>query len=142
MKHLSHLLQYTMSLVRALQAIDLLAAHHVAGFVAYVLTKLDPARLMYTSFKIEGQRASIVDIASILEMSIEPVEEVPSPEFPLAGFFQEYFETGKGAIDPRDPAEGKEGKEEKGGNSNHLWENHHWKMISEVLPKSSSSLHA
>ncbi|KAG6903358.1 hypothetical protein C0995_013111 [Termitomyces sp. Mi166 len=103
-----------------------------AGFVAHVLTRHDPAHLAYTSFKIEGQRASIIDIASILGMSIEQVSEVPSPQFPLAGFFQEYFETGRGTID-WDPVEGKEEKAE--GNSNFLWENHGWKKISEVLKR-------
>ncbi|KAG5729726.1 hypothetical protein E4T56_gene1069 [Termitomyces sp. T112] len=104
-----------------------------AGFVAYILTKLDPARLVYTSFRIEGQRTSIVDIALTLGMSVERVSEVPSHEFPLAGSFQEYFETGRGTIN-WDSAEDKE-EREKPGNSNSLWDNHRWKTISEVLHK-------
>ncbi|KAG6878261.1 hypothetical protein C0993_010033 [Termitomyces sp. T159_Od127] len=122
--------------IRGETPISFTSIDDVAGFVAYVLTKLDPVRLVYTSFKVEGQRASIVDIASILGTSIEQVSEVPSPQFPLASFFQEYFETtGSRRTIDRDPAQDKEGKEEKEGSSNYLWENHRWKIIREVLSR-------
>ena len=88
---------------------------------------------MYTSLRIEGQRASIVDIALILGLSVERVSEVPSHQYPLASSFQEHFETGRGTIE-WDPAEDN-GEKETTGNSNSLWENHHWKQISEVVDR-------
>ncbi|KAG6832909.1 hypothetical protein H0H92_004793 [Tricholoma furcatifolium] len=102
-----------------------------AGFVAYILTELHPTHLDYTSFRIQGQSASLVDIAAILGMDIEYVSGNPSPNFDTAGFLQEYFETGAGSTG-WNADEDREG-EEKAGSSNSVWENHGWKSISDVL---------
>ncbi|KAG6841323.1 hypothetical protein C0991_012322 [Blastosporella zonata] len=97
-----------------------------------ILSKLEgKAPVSFTS--IDDTSASLVEVASILETSVEQVSEIPSPDFSLAGPFQEHFETGAGSTG-WDAEEEREGTE-KAGCSNSLWEGHHWKSISEVLPQ-------
>ncbi|KAG6837993.1 hypothetical protein H0H93_008387 [Arthromyces matolae] len=105
----------------------------VAGFTAYVLTNFHPVQLEYITFRIQGQSASLTEVASLLGMGIEHVEEMPSHGFSLAQPIQEYMETGGGSTG-WNPGEGREG-EEKAGSSNQLWESHRWKSVREVLQK-------
>ncbi|KAG6911732.1 hypothetical protein DXG01_007982 [Tephrocybe rancida] len=93
----------------------------IAGFMTYILANLHPLAtyLDNSAFRIQGQSASLDEIATILGTSVEHVSEVLSPAFPPAGFFQEYFETGAGTTTW--DAEVKEG-EEKAGSSNSVEE--------------------
>ncbi|KAG6844111.1 hypothetical protein H0H87_009717 [Tephrocybe sp. NHM501043] len=104
-----------------------------ADFVAFVLTSLHPDHLDYSTFRIQGQSASLIEVASILGTTVEQVTEIPSPAFKPAGFFQEYFETGAGTTG-WDAEEDREGAD-KAGSSNSLWEDHRWKSIRDILQK-------
>ncbi|KAF5387861.1 hypothetical protein D9615_000160 [Tricholomella constricta] len=107
------------------------AIEDVAGFVAHVLTTLHPAQLDYSVFRIQGQAASLIELAPILDTTVERVKEVPGPNSSLSAFFQTHIETGGGSTG-WDAATGSESKD-KAGSSNYLWEGHHWKSIRDVI---------
>ncbi|KAG5646449.1 hypothetical protein DXG03_003499 [Asterophora parasitica] len=117
--------------VKGDKPISFTAIEDVAGYVAYVLTTLHPYQLDYTVYRIQGQAATLVDLASILETTVERVKEVPGPNSSVAAFFQTYFETGGGSTG-WDAGTGRESKD-KAGSSNYLWENHRWKSIKDII---------
>jgi len=100
----------------------------IAGFTAYVLTHLPPSDLSNKIFRIEGERASLLDIAGYYgsRVTVEHVDGFPGDAFKT--FLHNHVETGHGSVQ-YDGSSGKEGA----GLSNALWRDHHWKGIKEVL---------
>ncbi|RDB23189.1 hypothetical protein Hypma_009613 [Hypsizygus marmoreus] len=103
----------------------------VAGFVAHVLTTLPESQLEYSTFRLQGDRATLIDIASILKTTPEFVKEVPGPGGERATQMQALFEAALGSTG-YDANVGGDGKA-KAGSANDLWPNHHWKSVKEVF---------
>lgn len=101
------------------------------GFLAHVLTTLPPSELNDTIFRIEGERATLLEVASILNAPVEFVEKVPGDKDGVLTLLSTKFEEGK-PYTSWSPADGRnlEGKE---GNHNYLWPAHEWKSIKEAL---------
>jgi len=107
----------------------------IAGFVGYVLTHLSPAELENKFFRIEGEHASLLDIAGYYrDLPVEHVEEPFSgPDGGFKTFLHHHINNGQGSVAYSAVA----GKELTGadaaGASNALWAGHHWKSIKEGL---------
>jgi len=104
----------------------------IAGFTAYIVTHLSPAELSNKIFRIEGEHASMLDIAGYYGSKV-PIEYVDGFDDEFRMFLHVLINTGKGSTGYNIPA----GKELTGsdaaGASNALWPGHHWKGIKEVL---------
>lgn len=85
----------------------------------------------YSVFRLEGDRATLLEVASILETTAEHVKQVPGPDGARETMLQGLLEAGYGSTG-WDHATGGEGKD-KAGSTNSLWENHQWKTIKDVL---------
>ncbi|EGO02741.1 hypothetical protein SERLA73DRAFT_176091 [Serpula lacrymans var. lacrymans S7.3] len=111
------------------------AIEDVAGFLAHVLTTLSPSKLHNASFRIEGERGSLSDVAKLYEgkAAVEYTDAIPAevPDAPVRNYLQHKFEEGA-ASTGFEFALGRDGKE-PAGSSNALWEGHHWKTLKEVL---------
>ena len=104
----------------------------IAGFTAYIITHLSPAELSNKAFRIEGEHASLLDIAGYYGSKV-PIEYVDRLDDEFKTFLQGLINSGKGTTGYDIPT----GKELTGsdaaGASNALWPGHHWKGIKEVL---------
>jgi hypothetical protein len=104
----------------------------VAGFTAYILTHLSPSELSNKYFRIESERASMLDVAAYYGLKV-PVEYVDSHDHEFKTFVHNLVNTGKGST-AYDIASGKElTGSDAAGASNALWPGHQWKGIKEVL---------
>jgi len=104
----------------------------IAGFTAYILTHLSPSELSNKYFRIEGEHASMLDIAGYYGPKM-PVEYVDGFDDEFKTFLHVVANTGKGSTG-YDNASGKElTGGDAAGASNALWPGHHWKGIKEVL---------
>jgi len=104
----------------------------VAGFTAYIVTHLPPSELTNKIFRIEGEHASLLEIAGYYGSKL-PVEYVNGLDDRFKTALHEIVNTGKGSVAYDIPS----GKELTGtdaaGASNALWPGHHWKGIKETL---------
>ncbi|KAJ7042117.1 hypothetical protein C8F04DRAFT_1078395 [Mycena alexandri] len=107
----------------------------IAGFVAYVLTTLPPAKLENREFRIEGERARMKDLGEIFNTTVEHLDQVPKEEADpdLLTMLLEALGSGVGSTG-WDVVNNREGSGADGaGSANVLWPGHHWKSIKEVL---------
>ncbi|EGO02790.1 hypothetical protein SERLA73DRAFT_150416 [Serpula lacrymans var. lacrymans S7.3] len=111
------------------------AREDAAGFVAHILTTLPPSKLHDATFRIQGHRGTLSDIAK-LYAHIAPVKYVDFiPHEVSAARVREYLQkkVDLGAASTGwDPLTGREGKQ-PAGSSNSLWEGHQWKKVKDVL---------
>jgi len=104
----------------------------IAGFTAYIVTHLTPSELSNKFFRIEGESASLLDIAGYYGPKV-PVEYVNGFDDEFKTFLQQLLNSGKGST-AYDFASGKElTGSDAAGASNVLWPGHHWKGIKEGL---------
>jgi len=104
----------------------------IAGFTAYIVTHLSPSELSNKFFRIEGEHASLLDIAGYYGSKV-PVEYVNGFDDEFKTFLHEVVNSGKGTT-AYDFASGKElTGSDAAGASNALWPGHRWRGIKEVL---------
>ncbi|KAF7975146.1 hypothetical protein HWV62_10311 [Athelia sp. TMB] len=113
----------------------------IAGFVAYVVTHLPPSELHNRYFRIQGESASLLEIAGYYNLPVEHVTSFKADSKysesdtydPIKTFLHELINSGKGSVG-YSAATGKElTGADAAGASNALWEGHHWKGIKEGL---------
>jgi len=94
----------------------------IAGFVAYTITHLSASELEDKVFRIQGELASLNDVAALYgtKYSVERVEEIPGEKFKTV--LQGIIASGAGSV--------ASGGEEI---SNGLWPGHAWTSIKEGL---------
>ncbi|KAJ6450798.1 hypothetical protein C8R45DRAFT_1057183 [Mycena sanguinolenta] len=106
----------------------------IAGFLAHVLRTLPSSQLENRILRIQGDRASMNQIAAKFNVPIDHVDALPE-EAPMVAFltaFMKIFEAGGGSTG-WDQANRREGEgEEAAGSSNKLWEGHKWRTIEDV----------
>ena len=101
---------------------------YTLGFTAHVLTTLPPSELTNSIFRIEGEHASLAEIAAMYGDKVEVVQVDKFPHDEFRTFLHDLH--GKGmASTGYDFATGKE----LSGRSNKLWAGHRWKGIKEIL---------
>lgn len=105
----------------------------VAGFISYILTHLPASELEDQVFRIEGESATMLEIAGYYKPKylVEYVDEIPGE--PDKNDLQAILNGGKGSVGYSVKA----GKEltgaEAAGASNSLWAGHMWIGIKEGL---------
>ncbi|KAJ7593629.1 hypothetical protein C8J56DRAFT_853325 [Mycena floridula] len=108
------------------QQITWTADQDIGGFVAHVLTTLPAKDLEFKEFRLQGQRASFVEISSLLNKEIARVDELPEggEDNKYKVMLLEELETGFGSTgwDASIKGEGAEGA----GSANKLWPGHEW----------------
>jgi len=104
----------------------------IAGFTAYIITHLSPAELSNKIFRIEGERASMLDIAGYYGPKV-PIEYVDGFDDGFKTFLHVVVNTGKGSTAYDIASEKELTGSDAAGASNTLWPGHHWKGIKEVL---------
>jgi hypothetical protein len=102
------------------------------GFVAHVLTTLPASKLDNSVYRLQGDRATLLELAPIFRTTVEHVDKVPGPTGDTMTYLQvNVLKVGLGSTG-WDANKGQEGPHEAGC-TNALWEGHHWKSIKEVL---------
>lgn len=98
------------------------------GFLAHVLTTLAPSELHNSTFRIQGERSTLRQIASLYYPD-KPIVQVSDniPDSPFQTHLHKILERGA-ASTGYDVRVGGEGKD-AAGSSNSLWEGHEWKGI-------------
>ncbi|KAJ7857256.1 hypothetical protein B0H14DRAFT_2751350 [Mycena olivaceomarginata] len=97
----------------------------MAGFTAYVLTNLPPSELEDRVLRIEGERASLRDVAEQFKTEVDRVDSIGGDMGQIKTALQGLVEAGRGSS-------GWDGiKNAEGANA--LWPGHHWESIKEVL---------
>ncbi|CAK5276998.1 unnamed protein product [Mycena citricolor] len=97
----------------------------IADFVTYVLTHLPPFLLENQTFTIHGDRTSLKRLPQLLRAdTIEFVHEIPGPAGDRKGALQKLISAGAAS--------------EEGSNDNHLWPEHQWLSIRDVLMSNST----
>ncbi|KAJ7728836.1 hypothetical protein DFH07DRAFT_850855 [Mycena maculata] len=109
------------------------ASDDVAGFVAHVLTSLPSEELFDRTFRLEGDRSTLSDLAVIFGTDVQYVKEIPVKES-SSGRMSEVWKRMQNAAECGvastgwDVSQWAEGKE-CAGCTNHLWGGHEWKTI-------------
>ncbi|KAJ7133633.1 hypothetical protein C8R44DRAFT_611289 [Mycena epipterygia] len=103
------------------------ASDDVAGFVAHVLTSLPPEELFNRTFRLQGDRSTLSDLALLFETEVRYVKAIPGQMSEVWTRMQMAAECGAASTgwDVRQWAEG----DEYAGCTNYLWEGHQWKTI-------------
>ncbi|KAJ7439240.1 hypothetical protein FB451DRAFT_1059819 [Mycena latifolia] len=103
------------------------ASSDVAGFAAHVLMFLPPEELFNRTFRLQGDRSTISDLAVLFGTEVEYVKEVPGRMSELWTKMQMAAECGVASTgwDVLQWAEG----EEYAGCTNNLWVGHQWTTI-------------
>lgn len=100
--------------------------------MAYVLTTLPKSSLFDAEFRIEGARATLLEIARIFKVEkVTTVKAFSGPVGDIQTLIGNIFETGMGSTG-WDHARGAD-DEVLAGSSNVLWEGHKWKSLAEVF---------
>ncbi|KAF7330293.1 NmrA domain-containing protein [Mycena venus] len=106
----------------------------IAGFVAYVLTKLPPSELEDRVLRLEGERSSLKDVAIQFKTSVEHVDSAKitgaGSEYKIV--LQNLIETGAGSTGWDDVKKVEGSGSNAAGSANALWPGHKWKSIKEV----------
>ncbi|KIK55138.1 hypothetical protein GYMLUDRAFT_48084 [Collybiopsis luxurians FD-317 M1] len=107
----------------------------IGGFVAYALTSLSLSSLSNRIFRLQGDRASLQDIAKWYKKEIAYVEAIPGPDSEIRSMLSRVFESGAGSTGWNFEL-GREGEgEEAAGSANKLWPGHRWKGIRDVITR-------
>jgi hypothetical protein len=104
------------------------ATADVAGFLAHVLVSFPPSELADSIFRIEGEHASLDDIAAMYGDKVEIVQDTFAGDAFRTYMFAE-IEKGMGSTG----WDFATGKDLGPGSSNVLWAGHKWKGIKEIL---------
>ncbi|KAH7928778.1 NAD(P)-binding protein [Leucogyrophana mollusca] len=111
------------------------AVSDITGFLAYVLTHLPPSQLHNATFRIQGERKTLRELAALYgdRVPVVDISEFPSSVKNGAprAVLQAIFNSGIGSTG-FDAAEGKD-DEQRAGSSNSLWPGHQWRTVKEVL---------
>lgn len=113
------------------------AIQDAAGFAAYVLTHLPPDQ-MNTVYRIEGDRKTPTDIASIMDTTLNHVESIPGQLSELRTVLGKLMSAGLGDVftEPKPDSVLKRGdrsREEEMAKANGLWEGHAFLAVKDVL---------
>nr|GAT55866.1 predicted protein [Mycena chlorophos] len=103
------------------------ASEDVAGFVAHVLTTLPPSELHNKTFRLQGDRSTLSDLAILFDTELNFVKMVPGPMGEVWTRMQLAAESGM-ASTGWDLGKCDEGKD-CAGCTNKLWPGHEWKTI-------------
>ncbi|KAL0577559.1 hypothetical protein V5O48_004422 [Marasmius crinis-equi] len=104
----------------------------VGGFVAHILTTLPPSELENRIFRIEGESATLVEVAKKLNKEINYTDHVPGgPANEIKNYLLKLFETGRGCA----RYDAVSGSVKEGGSviDNHLWSGHQWKTLADAI---------
>ncbi|KAJ7741358.1 hypothetical protein B0H16DRAFT_1565518 [Mycena metata] len=104
------------------------ASDDVAGFVAHVLAYLPSQELFNRTFRLQGDRSTLSDLAVLFGTEVEYVNEIPGQMSEVWTRMQMAAECGA-ASTGWDMRKWAEGEEEYAGCTNYLWEGHQWKTI-------------
>ncbi|EIW74779.1 NAD(P)-binding protein [Coniophora puteana RWD-64-598 SS2] len=121
------------------KAFSLTSLSDIGGFVAYALTSLPPTKLKDATFRLQGDRLSIIGLANLFhELKSVPVERVNKfpediPGVQAKAYLAAQFNVGKGSSS-WDHVQNKDLG--PGAISNNLWEGHKWQTIREVISSS------
>ncbi|KAH7923756.1 NAD(P)-binding protein [Leucogyrophana mollusca] len=111
------------------------AVSDITGFLAYVLTHLQPSQLHNATFRIEGDRKSLMELASLYgdKVPVARISEFPATveNGPLRAWLQSAVNSGI-ASTGFDAVKGKD-DEDLARSSHSLWPGHQWKSAKEVL---------
>ncbi|KAJ7039627.1 hypothetical protein C8F04DRAFT_1085933 [Mycena alexandri] len=111
--------------------ISLTCVPDIAGFLVHVLTTLPPSELENRTLRIEGDRATLNEIALRVKTTADYLDSVEGKEGKFLTHMLKLFEYGGGSNgwDEVNKREGSEGA----ASGNALWPGHHWQTIEEVL---------
>ncbi|KAF5391556.1 hypothetical protein D9757_002513 [Collybiopsis confluens] len=107
----------------------------IAGFLAYVFTSLNTDRLSNRIFRLEGDRASLRDIAKWYDKEVAYVDAIPGPGSELRSMLSRVFESGAGSTGWNFELEREGEGEEAAGSANKLWLGHRWKGIKDIITR-------
>ncbi|KAJ7116191.1 hypothetical protein C8R46DRAFT_976711, partial [Mycena filopes] len=101
-------------------------------FVVHVLTTIPPSELENRILRLEGERATLKELATKFNTTAEQVESIAGPEGAFMTAMLAKFEKGAGSTG-WDETNGREGSgDQAAGSANALWPGHHWQTIKEV----------
>ncbi|KAG1743870.1 hypothetical protein EDB19DRAFT_1927398 [Suillus lakei] len=112
------------------------ARSDIAGYLAHILTTQPPSHLLDVEIHIEGQRATLSEIAALYKGSVPVVhcDALPAEGVANAHFrtlFQKYVEVGGGSCGWNPVTESDD--PDSASRDNSLWEGHRWLTVGEVL---------
>ncbi|KAJ6487750.1 hypothetical protein C8R45DRAFT_827451 [Mycena sanguinolenta] len=104
----------------------------IAGFVAHAVTTLPPSELEDRILRLEGERASLNDLAALFKTSVEHVDRITGEDGELKTGLQGVINSGGGSTgwDVVKKAEGQGSN--AAGSANALWPGHQWQSIKEI----------
>ncbi|KAJ6611383.1 hypothetical protein B0H10DRAFT_2286465 [Mycena sp. CBHHK59/15] len=103
------------------------ASDDIAGFVAHVLTTLPRSELFNRTFRLQGDRLSLVELAQLFKTEVQYVDKVPGQMSEVWTRMHEAAECGL-ASTGWNVFQWREGQE-NAGSTNYLWEGHQWKSV-------------
>ncbi|KAJ7747681.1 hypothetical protein DFH07DRAFT_962479 [Mycena maculata] len=105
----------------------------VAGFVAYVLTTLPPAELENRIFRLQGDRATLKEVAATLNATVKIVDKITGPMGELKTYLMTKADTGIMSTGYDVTTKAERTGNEAAGSANSLWPGHQWKTIKDVI---------
>ncbi|KAK1227257.1 hypothetical protein PQX77_009743 [Marasmius sp. AFHP31] len=104
----------------------------VGGYVAHVLTTLPSSELENRSLRIEGEGATVLELAKKLNKEIQYTDKVPGePLNEVKNYLLGTWDSGRGSSRYDFGIKGL--REGETANDNHLWAGHKWKTIADSI---------
>ncbi|KAJ7503225.1 hypothetical protein B0H11DRAFT_1853397 [Mycena galericulata] len=105
----------------------------IAGFVGYILTSLPPSELNDHIFRLEGDRASLQDLAMRFNTTAEHVARIEGEEGEAKTAVSIILSSGAGSTGWDAIIEADRSGDEGAGSGNKVWPGHVWRSIKDVL---------
>ncbi|KAL0579897.1 hypothetical protein V5O48_002068 [Marasmius crinis-equi] len=99
----------------------------LAGYLVHILTTLPPSELENKSLRIEGDSATLLDIAKRWKKDVQYVEQVPGEPTWVINYFSGLIEGGRASVSWDYALNGR--RQGESANDNGLWSGHKWKTL-------------
>ncbi|KAF7315912.1 NmrA domain-containing protein [Mycena indigotica] len=116
-------------------AVSVTSTQDIGGFLAHVLTNLPIPELENRTFRLQGDRIMLKDLAEILEAKIEYVDEITGVDSGHKTLLQKVFATGFASTGWNSETKTEKSGSEAAGSGNVFWPGHTWLTVEEVLRK-------
>lgn len=98
-----------------------------------MLTSLPNSSISNKIFRLEGDRASLQDIAKWYHKEVAYVEAIPGPRSEILSMFSRIFESGAASTGWNFALAGEGKGWDAAGSANELWQGHQWKKIRDLV---------
>ncbi|KAK7017734.1 NmrA domain-containing protein [Favolaschia claudopus] len=105
----------------------------IAGFVAYILTRLPPSQLSNRIMRLQGERIPLNTLGTLFHTTVKHVDRIDGDGGELKTSLLKLLDSGAGSTGWDAANKREKTGDDAAGSGNKLWPGHDWRSIKEVL---------